>query len=92
MSGGKSGGSSTSMPALSPEQNAYIAAQTKEYTGTIAPSFTAAAQGATNLYNQEVGGVTNAAQNLATTAGQAQEALGGTGESALRTGSAGMEN
>ena len=37
-------------------------------------------------------GVTQAAQNLAGTAGQAQQVLGSTGESALRTGISGLEN
>lgn len=44
------------------------------------------------MYNQGAPGVTNAAQNLAGTAGQAQQALGSTGESALRTGISGLEN
>ena len=34
MSGGKSGGTTTSIPSLSPEQNAMIAAQTGLYTMT----------------------------------------------------------
>jgi hypothetical protein len=47
---------------------------------------------ATNLYNQGAPGVTNAAQNLAGTARQAQGVLGETGESALRTGISGLQN
>lgn len=92
MSGGKSGGTTTTIPALSPEQNAMIAAQTGLYTGTVGPAYQQAVQGATNLYNTTATGVTNAAQNLAGTAAQAQNVLGGTGESALQTGISGLEN
>lgn len=92
MSGGKSGGTSTVIPTLSPEQNAMIAAQTGLFTGTVGPSYQQAVQGATNLYNTTATGVTNAAQNLAGTAAQAQNVLGGTGESALRTGISGLES
>jgi len=92
MSGGKSGGSSTTIPTLSPEQNAMIAAQTGLFTSQIAPSYATAVQGATNLYNQEAPGVTNAAQNYAGTANQAQNVLGSTGESALTSGVNALQN
>jgi hypothetical protein len=92
MSGGKSGGSSTTIPTLSPEQNAMIAAQTGLYTSQIAPSYATAVQGATDLYNQEAPGVTNAAQNYAGTANQAQNVLGSTGESALTSGINALQN
>jgi hypothetical protein len=91
MSFGKSGGSSTTIPTLSPEQNAMIKAQTGFFTNTVQPSYENAVKGATNVYNNSVGGVTNAAQNLAGTAAQAQNVLGSTGESALRTGISGLE-
>jgi hypothetical protein len=90
MSFGKS--SSTTTPTLTDEQKAQIKAQTEFFTGTIAPTYTGAVQGATDVYNQNVGGVVNAAQNLAGTAGQAQRALGETGESALRTGISGLQS
>lgn len=92
MSGGKSGGSSTTIPSLSPQQNAMIAAQTGLFTSQIAPSYATAVQGATNLYNQEAPGVTNAAQNYAGTANQAQNVLGSTGESALTSGINALQN
>jgi len=88
----KSGGTSTSIPTLSPQQNAMIAAQTGLFTSQIAPSYATAVQGATNLYNQEAPGVTNAAQNLAGTANQAQNVLGSTGESALTSGVNALQN
>jgi hypothetical protein len=90
MSFGKS--SSTTTPTLSDEQKAQIKAQTDFFTGTIAPTYTGAVQGATDIYNKNVGGVTNAAQNLAGTARQAQQSLGETGESALRTGISGLQS
>ena len=92
MSGGKSGGSSTTIPSLSPQQNAMIAAQTGLFTSQIAPAYATAVSGATNLYNQEAPGVTNAAQNLAGTANQAQNVLGSTGESALTSGINALQN
>ena len=90
MSFGKS--SSTTTPTLTEEQKAQIKAQTDFFTGTIAPTYTGAVTGATDVYNQNIGGVTNAAQNLAGTAQQAQQSLGETGESALRTGIGGLQS
>jgi hypothetical protein len=90
MSAGK--GTSTTVPTLSPEQNAQIAAQTGFFTGTVAPTYQNAVTGATNLYNQNAGGVLNAAQNLAGTAQQAGQQLGQTGASALNTGVTGLES
>ena len=90
MSFGKS--SSTTTPTLTEEQKAQIKAQTDFFTGTIAPTYTGAVTGATDVYNQNIGGVTNAAQNLAGTAQQAQQSLGETGESALRTGIGGVQS
>jgi len=92
MSLGKSSGSTQYIPALSPEQNADIAARTKLFTSVIGPQYEQFFKGATNLYNQSVGGVGGAAQNLGNTAMQAQNALGSTGESALRTGISGLQN
>lgn len=89
---GKSSGSTTYVPALSPEQNAQIAAQTQLFTNTIAPAFQSYATGAQNLYNQQNQGVVNAAQGLSGIANQATNVLGTTGESALRTGVTGLQN
>ena len=92
MSAGKGGGTTVQTPEMTPEQRAQIQAQTEFFTGTIAPTYQGAVQGATNLYNQGSPGVTNAAQNLAGAASQAQQSLGETGESALRTGIMGLQN
>jgi len=90
MSFGKS--SSTTLPSLSPEQNAQIAATTNFLTGSIIPSYQQAVGGATQTYNQVAPGVQNAAQNLAGTAAQAQQTLGSAGESALNQGVTGLES
>ena len=90
MSFGKS--SSYTTPQLTQEQKDAISAQTGFMTGTIIPTYQEAVKGATNLYNQNAGGVLNAAQNQAGTASQAQQALGETGESALRTGISGLQS
>jgi hypothetical protein len=92
MSGSKSQSASSYVPTLSPEQNADIKARTGLFTNTIAPAYNQAVQGATDVYNTNAGGVINAAQNAAGTAAQAQQTLGSTGESALRTGIAGLES
>lgn len=92
MSIGKSNGTTTTIPSLSPEQNAQLAAQTGFFTGTVEPAYQQAVTGETNLYNQETGGVNTAAQNLAGTAAQEQNVLGTTGTSALQTGIQGLEN
>lgn len=90
----KGGGSSTTYttPELTPEQRQQIALQTEFFKNTIAPQYQQAVTGARDVYNQGIGGLTNAAQNLSGVAGQAQEALGGTGESALRSGISGLQN
>jgi hypothetical protein len=92
MSFGKSGGTNVSVPEMTPEQRQQIAAQNEFFTGTIAPTYEQAVQGATALYQQGAPGTTYAAQNLGGIAGQAQQVLGGTGESALRSGITGLQN
>lgn len=92
MSFGKGGGTTVQTPEMTPEQRAQIQAQTEFFTKTVAPTYTGAVKGATDLYNLGAGGVTQAAQNLAGTASQAQQALGSTGESALRTGITGLQS
>jgi hypothetical protein len=81
----------TSQAVLTPEQRAQIAAQTEFFTKTIAPTYKGAVLGATDVFNRGAAGVANAAQNQAEMAYQAQQALGGTGESALRTGITGLQ-
>jgi hypothetical protein len=90
MSMGKS--SSYTTPQLTQEQKDQIAAQTDFFTGTIKPTYEGAVKGATDIYNTNAGGVLNAAQKLGTTAAQAGQTLGSTGESALRSGVTGLQS
>ena len=90
MSFGKS--TTTTTPQLTQEQKDQIKAQTDFFTGTIKPTYESAVKGATDIYNWASPGVLNAAQNQAGVARQVQETLGGTGESALRTGVAGLQS
>lgn len=92
MSFGKSSGVQTTVPTLSKEQNEAIKAQTGFLTQNIIPSYAEATQGATKMYNASAPGVQQAAQNLGTISKQAQETLGGTGESALRSGITGLQS
>jgi hypothetical protein len=92
MSASKGGSTTYTTPELTPEQRSQIQAQNEFFTGTIAPTYQGAVKGATELYNAGSPGVTNAAQNLAGAASQAQQSLGETGESALRTGITGLES
>ena len=92
MSFGKSGGTTVQTAELTPEQRAQIKAQTDFFTRTIAPAYEQAVGGAQDIYNLSSGGVTTAAQYQAALAAHAQEALGATGESALRTGIGGLQN
>lgn len=90
MSFGKSSGSSA--PVITQEQKDAIKAQTEMLTGNIIPTYKAAVQGAGDIYNKNAGGVLTAAQNLGGTASKAQQTLGETGESALRTGISGLQS
>lgn len=89
---GKSSGSSVTTQALTPEQRQQIADQNAFFSGTIAPAYQGAVQGAKDMYNLSAGGVTNAGQNLASAGSQVQQVAGSTGESALRTGVTGLES
>lgn len=90
MSFGKS--TTTTTPQLTEEQKAQIRAQTEFFTGTIQPTYEQAVRGATDIYNWASPGVLNAAQNQAGVARQLQQTLGETGESAVRTGVAGLQS
>lgn len=92
MSFGKSSGSQTYIPTLSAEQNADIAAKTKFFTGTVGPQYEQFINQASNLYNASQPGVAGAAQNLGAISARNQQILGGTGESALRTGVSGLQS
>jgi hypothetical protein len=92
MSKSSGSGSSTVIPTLSPEQRARVAAENEFFTKTIVPTYQQITGKATDIYNQNAPGMLNAEQNLAKIAGQAGQTFGETGESALRTGVAGLQN
>lgn len=84
-----SGSSSTN---LFPEQGQLLNQQSQFVGNTALPGLSNAYSGLTNLYNNNAGGVTNAAQNLAGTANQAQQVFGSEGQSAYNTGITGLES
>lgn len=92
MSFGKGGGTSYTVPEMTPEQRQQIQAQNELFTGTIAPNIKSAVEAGSSLYKANAPGVLNAAQNLAGTAAQAGQTLGETGESAVRTGITGLQS
>ena len=92
MSFGKSNNQMSQDPRLTAAQAAQVEASNKFATDTLIPTYKNAVQGATDVYNQNAGGVLNAAQNQAAIARQAQTSLGETGESALRTGISGLQS
>lgn len=90
MSFGKS--SSTTTPQLTQEQRDQIAMANQFMGSTLIPTYQGVIGTTLGNYNQAMPGVTNAAQNLASTGSQASQTLGETGESALRTGVTGLES
>lgn len=88
----KGGGTTVQQAQLTPEQKEQIAAQTKFFTQTIQPTYERGVKGAEEIYSRFAPGQLAAGQNQARVALQAQEALGGTGESALRTGVSGLQS
>jgi len=79
-------------PTLPEEQKQMMAAQTDLYKNYIAPAYAGLIGSGQTTYNQNIGGMTNAGQNLAGVGRQVQQTAGETGESALRTGVAGLES
>lgn len=92
MSFGKQGGTTIQTAELSPEQRALIGAQTNALTGTFLPAYQQAVGGAQDVYTNLAPNVAAATQNLQGQAAQAQQVLGSTGESALRTGISNLQN
>ena len=91
MSFGKGGSTTYTTPELTPEQRQQIDLQ-NQFAQYLIPSYKSLVGGEQDLYNASIPGVTQAGQNLAQTANQAQNILGTTGESALNTGISGLEN
>jgi len=82
----------TSTPELSAAQTKQVNAQNEFFTDTIKPTYKGAVEGATDVYNRSAPGVQSASQFLGGQANQASQALGETGESALRTGVSGLQS
>jgi hypothetical protein len=87
-------GTSTTVttPTLSPEQQQMQAAQTDLFKNYLAPAYAGLIGQGQTTYNQNIGGVTNAGQNLAGVGRQVQQTSGEVGESALRTGVTGLQS
>jgi hypothetical protein len=88
----KSYQSQTTTPEMSAAQTEQVKAQNEFFTGTIKPYYKGAVEGAADIYNQSAPGVQSASQFLGGQANQASQALGETGESALRTGVSGLQS
>lgn len=92
MSFGKSYNQASTDPKLTEAQRSQIEAQNKFFTEALAPAYRQAVGGAGEIKDWSMPGVIAAAQNQAGVARQAQQALGETGESALRTGITGLQS
>lgn len=79
-------------PTLSPEQQQMQATQLDLFKNYLAPAYAGLIGQGQTTYNQNIGGVTDAGQNLAGVGRQVQQTAGETGESALRTGVAGLQS
>jgi hypothetical protein len=79
-------------PTLPEEQKQMMAAQTDLYKNYIAPAYAGLIGQGQTMWNNNIGGMTNAGQNLAGVGRQVQQTAGEVGESALRTGVAGLES
>lgn len=79
-------------PTLPEEQKQLMAAQTDLFKNYLAPAYAGLIGQGQTVYNQNIGGMTNAGQNLAGVGRQVQQTAGEVGESALRTGVTGLQS
>jgi hypothetical protein len=79
-------------PTLPEEQKQLMAAQTDLFKNYLAPAYAGLIGQGQTVYNQNIGGMTNAGQNLAGIGRQVQQTAGEVGESALRTGVTGLQS
>lgn len=79
-------------PTLPEEQKQLMAAQTDLFKNYLAPAYAGLIGQGQTTYNQNIGGMTNAGQNLAGVGRQVQQTAGEVGESALRTGVTGLQS
>jgi hypothetical protein len=88
---GKTSTGSTSVN-LTPEQSSDIQNTLAFKQGVVQPTYLDIINKARQLYGQNAGGVLQAAQNQGGIANQVQQTTGQLGESAARTGTAGLES
>jgi len=92
MSGGKGGGSTTTVqaPQVTQEQKDLLKAQTQLYTDTLLPTYKNTVGGAKDLYDKTSGGYADQAKLGQDQANQTADTLGGFGSDALKTGLSGL--
>lgn len=86
------GPTTTKTVEIPASQQEEMNAVSKFRTQQLLPYLQRGMTGAENIYNINEPGMLKAAQNVAGTAGQVQETTGGVGESALRSGVAGLQS
>jgi hypothetical protein len=89
---GLSMGNSSSTPQLTNAEQQYLGGATGLATNTMMPAIGNYINTAGQTFNNNLQGVTQAAQNLGSTANQASKTYGELGESLARTGASGLEN
>lgn len=92
MSQTKGSGTTQTNPQLTGQQQATLNEQTNAYLSTFLPAYQQYAKGIGDVYNKNLQGVTQAGQNLGSTAGQAQGLFGTQGQQAYETGIQGLKN
>jgi hypothetical protein len=89
---GSQGGSSYQSPVINPYQIMQNQGSMGFLANSILPTAGSAMATGQDIFNQSVGGVNNAATNMANYANQGQNMLGQTGATNYQTGSQGLQN
>lgn len=89
---GASTNTTVTSPTISPEQQQLQASQLDLFKNYLAPAYAGLIGAGQSTYNNNIGGMTNAGQNLAGVGRQVQQTAGEVGESALRTGVTGLQS
>lgn len=92
MSFGKGGGTTITTPSMTQEQKDLLNVQTGAMKDVFLPTYENVVKGAGEVFGKAVPGYGQAAQNLSAIANQVAGTSGAVGESALKTGTAGLEN
>ena len=91
MGGGKSSGNQSTQAQLTPEQIQTINLQ-NQFLQSYLPTLTGVTQGANQVYQNQTGGVNNAASNAANTATNVANTQANVGAGALQSGTTGLQN